>query len=299
VAIVAAASLVLTGCGSGDTPGDLADVSVSKAANPKVAVDKGFTATKTTSRVLSPGSGAQLASGDSVKVNYVAINGRTGKEFDNSFTSDKPVTLPLDDKSVLAGFVKGLIGQKVGSRVLVAIPPKDGFGRAEPDLGMKKDDTMVFLFDVVATVPSSISGTAQALPKTVPSLKVDAKNNPSGFVKTKDTPAKVTKSTSNVVIEGKGPVVTADQTITAHYFGQIYPGGTTFDDSFSRGEPLNGPLARFFKCWQDEIPGNKVGSRIVLVCPSDVAAGDEPQREGSPIKPGDTLIFSIDLLDAS
>ena len=43
--------------------------------------------------------------------------------------------------------------------------------------------------------------------------------------------------------------------------------------------------------------GQKVGSRVVLVCPADVAYG----KEGSPpdIKGGDTLIFSIDLLDAS
>jgi len=43
--------------------------------------------------------------------------------------------------------------------------------------------------------------------------------------------------------------------------------------------------------------GKKVGSRVVLVCPADVAYGKEGSGEN--IQPGDTLIFSIDLLDAS
>ena len=45
-------------------------------------------------------------------------------------------------------------------------------------------------------------------------------------------------------------------------------------------------------------PGQKIGSRVVLVCPADTAYGDSPQAGGK-IKPGDTLIFAVDLLDAS
>ena len=51
-------------------------------------------------------------------------------------------------------------------------------------------------------------------------------------------------------------------------------------------------------CWKDHLPGQKLGSRIVLVCPADTAYGDSPQP-GGPIKPGDSLVFAIDLLDAS
>src|SRR5690606_10983854 len=129
-----------------------------------------------------------------VKVNYVAINGRTGKEFDNSFTSDKPLTLTLSEKEILPGFVKGLKGKTVGSRILVAIPPKDGFGQAQPDLGMKADDTMVFLFDVVAKVPTAAAGKAKALPKDLPKLVLDDKQQPSKFEKTGATDAKKDKA---------------------------------------------------------------------------------------------------------
>ncbi len=299
VATVAATSLVLSGCGSDSAGGGLDNVTVSKAANPKVKVDKGFTATKTTTRIVSPGSGLALASGDAIKVNYVAINGRTGKEFDNSFTSDKPLTLTLSETSVLPGFVKGLKGKKVGSRVLVAIPPKDGFGRAEPDLGMKKDDTMVFLFDVVAKVPTAAAGKPKDLPKDLPKLVLNSDSEPSKFERTSSTAAKKDRESADVVIEGDGPAITLGQTLSVHYLGQIYPSGKIFDSSWARKAPSSFQLAegQLIKCWTDELVGKKVGSRVVLVCPADVAYGKEGSGEN--IQPGDTLIFSIDLLDAS
>jgi peptidylprolyl isomerase len=299
VATIAATSLVLAGCGSDDSARGLGDITVSKAAKPKVTVEKGFTATKTTSRVLSKGSGLELAAGDSVKVNYVAINGRTGKEFDNSFTSDKPLTLTLSETAILPGFVKGLTGQKVGSRLLVAIPPKDGFGKAQPDLGMKKNDTMVFLFDVVAKVPAAAAGKPKPLPKDLPKLVLDAKSQPSKFEKTSATAATAKKASAHVVIEGSGPAITLGQTLSVHYLGQIYPSGKVFDSSWARNAPSSFTLAegQLIKCWTDLLVGQKVGSRVVLVCPADVAYGKE--GSGEDIKAGDTLIFSIDLLDAS
>lgn len=299
VATVAATSLVLAGCGSDGSAGGLGDIKVSTDTKPKVTVAKDFTATKTASKVLTTGSGPALAEGDSVKVNYVAINGRTGKEFDNSFTSDKPLTLTLAETSILPGFVKGLKGKKVGSRVLVAIPPKDGFGQAQAELGMKKDDTMVFLFDIIAKVPEIASGKAKALPKSLPQLVLDSDKQPSKFKKTSKTAAKATKASSHVVIQGTGPAIKLGQTLSVHYLGQIYPSGKTFDSSWARKAPSSFTLAegQLIKCWTNELVGQKVGSRVVLVCPADVAYGKE--GSGEDIKAGDTLIFSIDLLDAS
>lgn len=294
-----AASLVLAGCGGSDSAGGLDDVKVSKAASPKVTVEKGFSTDKTNSKVINEGSGDALAEGDSVKVNYVAVNGRTGKQFDSSFTGDKPLTITLSETAILPGFVKGLTGKKVGSRVLVAIAPDDGFGAAQDSLDLKKDDTMVFLFDVVAKVAQEATGKAKDLPKDLPKLELDADKKPSKFVKAESTAGKQTKASSHVVIEGTGPAVEKDQTVTVQYLGQIYPDGKVFDSSWSRGAPTSFALTegQLIKCWTDELVGQKVGSRVVLVCPADVAYGKE--GKGDDIKGGDTLIFAIDLLDAS
>ncbi|MCW2799120.1 MAG: hypothetical protein JWQ70_592 [Aeromicrobium sp.] len=299
LATLAAASLVLAGCGGSDSSGGSLDkVTVSKAASPKVKVGKGFKATKTTTRVLNKGGGVKVVAGDSVKVNYVAVNGRTGKQFDNSFTSNKPLTITLSPTTILPGFVKGLTNQTVGSRVLVAIPPKDGFGKAQPDLDMKKTDTMVFLFDIVAKVPPMAAGKAKSLPSDLPKLVLDAKNQPDKFAKTSKTAAKQTKESAHVVIQGSGATVKTGQTLSVQYVGQIYPAGKVFDSSWARGAASSFQLTegQLIKCWTDELVGQKVGSRVVLVCPASVAykaAGSPPD-----IKGGDTLIFSIDLLDA-
>ena len=298
-----AASLVLTGCGGSDSGGDgdnasLSAVEVSGDKTPKVTVDKGFKVTKTESKVLKEGSGDELKDGDSVKLNYVGVNGTTGKLFDSTYAAAAQ-TISLNKDTILAGFIKGLEGRKIGSRVLVAIPPADGFGATgQPSFEIEKNDTMVLVFDIVSKVPTKITGDSKALPKSFPKLTLDGKDQPKSFVKTSSTASKKdAKESSAVVIEGDGAKVTKDQTVTVQYFGQVYPGGETFDESYSTGTPLTQPLSGLIPCWGDELVGKKVGSRVVLICPADVAYGDE----GSPpkIKGGDTLLFAIDLLDAS
>jgi FKBP-type peptidyl-prolyl cis-trans isomerase len=295
--ISAAACLLLAGCGSGASSAALNDIAVKGGEEPKLTVAKDFSTDATKSRVVTKGAGEALAEGDTVKVNYVAVNGRTGKQFDNSFTSKSPLTLTLNSSSILAGFVKGLEGQKVGSRVLVAIPPKDGFGQARSELGIKADDTMVFLFDIVAKVPHVATGKAEKLPKNVPSV-VEQDGHPVGFKPTKTSPEKVSKPSVHVVIDGQGATIKPGQNLTAQYVGQVYPAGAVFDSSWKKGAPASFKLDQVIKCWKNLIPGQKLGGRIVLVCPSDTAYGDSPQS-GSGIKPGDSLIFVIDLLDAS
>ena len=308
--VSAAALLLLAGCGGSDEgssasspTGDLRDVKVSGGSTPKVAVDEGFGVDKTVSKVLKAGSGAQVAAGDAVKLNYVAVNGRTGKQFDSSFTSDAPFTADLTAKSILPGFIKGLEGRTVGSRVLVAISPKDGFGQAQKQMDIKKDDTLVFLFDIVAKVPTEASGKAVALPMDLPKITYDADQHPDGFKKTSRTATKQTEPSAHVVIQGDGPVITKGQNVRFEYVGQVYPDGTKFDESWSRSEPFAPAIGtgQLIACWDQLIPGQKVGSRIVLVCPSNVAYGDDPNdpNRSEKIKAGDTLIFAIDLLDAS
>lgn len=303
LSVLVATALTLSACGGSDdgttASGDLKDVKVSSAKAPKVTVPKGFTTASTKTRVLDVGTGADVATGDLVKVNYVAVNGRTGKQFDSSFTTGDPYTVELTQDKILPGFIKGLDGQKIGTRVLVAISPKDGFGQAQPQLDIKANDTIVFLFDVVGEVPTKVTGEARSTPKTFPKLEVDAQNIPTAFVPKKTTADKADATESSaVVIEGTGPVVTAGQTITAQYFGQIYPGGVTFDESYTKTLLIK-PLTELYKCWGDELVGKKVGSRVVIVCPAEVGQGADVEPEGSPIKKGDTLLFSVDLLDAS
>ncbi len=297
IPVALAAALLVAGCGS-DSAG-LDKVTVKGDKSPTVSVDENFKATKTTTKVVKKGKGDAVAEGDAVTLDYVAVNGRTGKTFDSSFKSGSPLTTTLKSGSVLPGFVKGLKGQKVGSRVLIAIPPKDGFGAANKQLGLKASDTMVFLMDIVksASVPEAAEGKAKKLPDTLPKLTLDDKKHPAKFVKTDTTEGKATKMSTHVAIQGEGPAIKAGQSLTIQYVGQTYPAGDIFDESWSR-EPATFQIGagKLIKCWDESLVGQKVGSRVVLVCPADVAYGKE--GSGDKIKPGDTLIFAVDLLAA-
>lgn len=297
VATMATAALALTGCSGGS---GLDGIDVSSGDTPKVTVDKDFAVTKTETRVIDEGDGDKVKTGDTVEVNYVAVNGRSGKEFDNSFKNKTPMTLTLSEKSALPGFEKGLVGQTVGSRVLVAVAPKDGASllQSTESLGLKKKDTMVFLFDLESVVPTEASGTAQKVPASVPTLTYDENKHPKKFTATKQTAKKLDKSAVHTVIKGTGKPVEKGQTITIHYVGQKFPAGEVFQESWTAGTPLPVSLAEgaSVPCFSNLLPGQTVGSRVIVECTTNDAYGKDAKANNRPDGP---LIFAVDILSAS
>ncbi len=296
VAAAATISFVLTGCSGGT---DFDAITVTTSAAPKVKVEQDFSTDKTETRVIAKGEGEKVVLGDTVKINYIAVNGRTGKEFDNSFTNKTPMTLTLNEKTSLPGFKEGLVGQNIGSRVLVAVPSKDGAAllQSAETLGLKKDDTMVFVFDLLSVVPAQATGKALKSPSWLPTLTTDKDKRPVKFVATAKTDKNVDKTSATVLIKGTGDPVKAGQTVTAHYVGQKYPAGDVFDESWSTGpRPISLAKGAAIPCWTDKLVGQTIGSRVVLVCSSEDAYGKSAKAEG---RPDGTLIFAVDILDAS
>ncbi|MBK5250950.1 MAG: FKBP-type peptidyl-prolyl cis-trans isomerase [Actinomycetales bacterium] len=99
--------------------------------------------------VISPGDGAVVEAGQTIDVNYL---GQTwgGHVFDNSYDRGESIAFPIGVGAVIAGWDSGLVGQAIGSRVLLSIPPHDGYGPAgAPRAGIKGDDTLVFVVDIL------------------------------------------------------------------------------------------------------------------------------------------------------
>lgn len=118
--------------------------------DPEVEFEPAMSVEETEVKTLSKGDGKQVKETDQVKVNYRGINGRTGKEFDSSWTTGQPATFALNE--VVPGFTKAIAGQTLGSRVLVAIPPKDGYGaQGSPQAGIQGNDTLIFVIDIIGT----------------------------------------------------------------------------------------------------------------------------------------------------
>lgn len=107
---------------------------------------------------------------------------------------------------------------------------------------------------------------------------------------------------TDLVIEdlktGDGVEAKAGDTISAHYVGVAHSTGEEFDASWNRGAPLDFRLGvgQVIKGWDDGIVGMKVGGRRKLTIPAHLAYGDS--GAGGAIKPGEALIFVVDLVDA-
>jgi peptidylprolyl isomerase len=98
------------------------------------------------------------------------------------------------------------------------------------------------------------------------------------------------------LIEGEGDEATAGDQVQVHYVGVAHSTGEEFDASYNRGAPLDFPLGagRVIQGWDQGVAGMKVGGRRQLVIPPHLGYGD--RGAGGVIKPGETLIFVVDLV---
>ena len=99
--------------------------------------------------------------------------------------------------------------------------------------------------------------------------------------------------------EGDGEEARAGQTVEVHYVGVAHSTGEEFDASYNRGQPLQFRLGigQVIAGWDQGVQGMKVGGRRQLVIPPHLGYGD--RGAGGVIKPGETLIFVVDLLGVS
>ena len=93
--------------------------------------------------------------------------------------------------------------------------------------------------------------------------------------------------------QGKGPSPTASDTVKVHYRGTLM-GGTEFDSSHKRGQPLDFPLNGVIKCWTEGVQRLQVGGKAHLTCPPAIAYGE--RGAGGVIPPNATLQFEVELL---
>jgi peptidylprolyl isomerase len=98
-------------------------------------------------------------------------------------------------------------------------------------------------------------------------------------------------------IIGDGAEAVAGKTVVTHYVGVAHSTGEEFDASWNRGEPLafRVGVGQVIKGWDDGLLGMKVGGRRKLTIPPHLGYGD--RGAGAAIKPGETLIFVVDLVD--
>lgn len=146
--------------------------------------------------------------------------------------------------------------------------------------------------DETTTATPSDDGTEETKPETT---GVTAPTGTKPEVVVPDGPPP-TKLEIKDLIEGTGPVAAAGQRVTVHYVGVSYSTKQQFDASWDSGRPFPFELGAgaVIDGWDQGVPGMKVGGRRQLIIPPDLGYGD--RGAGADIKPGETLVFVVDLL---
>jgi len=132
--------------------GDLPTVSAKAGSAPTLT----FSSTKPPSglvvKTLIKGNGPVVVKGEYVVAQYIGYIWRTKAVFGSSWSSGSPFgfLIGASPEQVIPGWDKGLEGQTVGSRVMLSIPPADGYGSAgNSQAGIKGTDSLVFVVDII------------------------------------------------------------------------------------------------------------------------------------------------------
>jgi peptidylprolyl isomerase len=256
---------------------------------PKVKVGSPWAIDKTRTKVLEPGKGPVVGEGQSVEVNYYGVNGRTGKKFDESFSTGQPVAFSL--AQVVPGFSKGLAGQRQGSRVLIAMPGEDGYDPmgGNPQAGIEVGDTLIFVVDLVDAQLAGPEGSAVRPKEGLPTV-TDKGGKPEVTI-----PESAPPTTLQVqpLIKGKGKKVGANDAITFNYLWVRWSDGKVLEET-SGGKSATAELSGLLPGMVKGLTGQTVGSRVLLVIPP---ADGYPDGNATPsIKPDETLVIVVDLL---
>ncbi|MGW3796336.1 FKBP-type peptidyl-prolyl cis-trans isomerase [Dermacoccus nishinomiyaensis] len=285
------------------TKGNLDDVKVDTkdAAKPTVSIPKDklpFGTSSTKPKILTQGSGKTVGGDSYVKADFVMVNGTTGKTLGSTFGEDvQPFNMSSD--SNLPGIITTLKGQKVGTKLVVSLPPKDAFGAAgAPQMGVGANDNLVLYMEIKkvepAHLPCSTPSNDPNLPKvTVPTGK--GKEAKLTFPAGKKAPSELTCS---VLKQGDGAVVKAGQSISATYTGQVW-NGKVFDSTEKHkdgGKPTDFVIGKgqVITGWDRALVGQKVGSRVLIVVPPSDGYGAQGNAQAG-IKGTDTLTFVVDI----
>jgi len=117
------------------------------------------------------------------------------------------------------------------------------------------------------------------------------------LAKNKTQPGVITTASGlqyKVITEGKGAIPKATDKVKVHYKGTTID-GKEFDSSYKRGEPVEFQADQVIKGWGEALQLMKVGSKVQLVIPSELAYGERGAQPD--IMPNSVLVFEVELLD--
>jgi len=233
--------------------------------------------------VLKEGDGPEVKKGELLTANYLGQIWRDGKVFDNSYDRQAPSSFPIGVGGVIAGWDEGLVGKKIGSRVMLSIPADKGYKETgNADAGITKDDTLIFVVDLVGAAANDTKLDADPVAAPATKFKITGELNaepkvtvPAGT----KAPAKPGKPV--VIATGKGEPIKKSTNLVARYAVFDYAGkkqASTWDGQAATatapavaGAPAElqvGPGPNGEAGALDALAGIPLGSRVMVELPA-------------------------------
>lgn len=227
--------------------------------------------------VVKEGDGPEVKKGELLTANYLGQIWRDGKVFDNSYDRGAPASFPIGIGGVIAGWDEGLVGKKIGSRVVMSIPPDKGYKeQGNEQAGIKGDDTLIFVVDLVSSAANDTKLDADPVAAPATKFKVTGELNAEPKVTVPAGTKPPAKPGNPVVIAtGKGkPIAKGDQLI-GRYVIHDYTGkklASTWDPQQGKpGAPTDqlqvGPGPAGQAGALDALAGVPIGSRVLVELP--------------------------------
>ncbi|MEW1782360.1 FKBP-type peptidyl-prolyl cis-trans isomerase [Arthrobacter sp. NPDC080086] len=304
LAILLPGLLLLTACGGGDkaapeptsqSAGETAKLDSLKLTDngdkkaPGVDFAKPLEVKEFTAKVITEGSGEKLSANQIATVSVAGFNATDGKALGDNFGKD-PEQLELSDalKSGNPVMYGVFVGAKVGSQIALVAP-----GQPATE-GTAAQPAQLYIARIMgvkeAPKPLSQDETEQ-LDKAgkLPKITFDDKGIPSASIPKTDAPSGLSVK---VLSEGSGEKVAATDTIEANYTGWRWEDGKEFESTFGKNQPATFPLTGVIKGWTMGLTDQKVGSKVLLTIPSDLAYGADAAAQGKPAGP---LVFVVEI----
>jgi len=273
-------------------------VSGEPGARPVVRMAPPLKVTATRTDVLVAGTGAPVQVDQRFVLQLSLYDARTGKAAVSTYDAGQvPLVAKDSDGSLFPVLAKALVGQRQGSRVVLAVPAADAFeAGGVPPAGIEATDPVVVVADVVAVPPTSVlaGATGRTVPQDPGSPVVELSSGlPVGVSARGSAP---TDLLVVPLIEGSGPAVRDHSLVTLDYLGQRWGTATPFEDTYFK-EPAVFPVgaAGSVPAWDAALVGVRRGSRLLVVAPADLSGA--PGVAAAPEHA--TIAWVIDVLGVS
>lgn len=274
------------------------EVSGRFGAAPRLAIPAKPAPAGLTQQTLIQGSGATVAKGDTLIANYLgqtwAPKGGKPDVFDSSFKRGSPAAFVIGAGAVIPGWDKTLVGKKLGSRVLLTVPPSDGYGsKGQPSAGISGTDTLVFVVDLVADYAPNASAPGTAVTH-LPSSGLPKVTNVPGkrpqIMSTAGVKAP-TKPASTLLVTGRGPEIDTAKTLVLQLVQTDLPTGTKTQATWGQAPQV--VAAKNVLGVADKLIGQRIGSRVLVLLPPTAARPATPTQAAQPAAPASVLIIDV------